>query len=213
MIFTSITFGAITINRLDGVDAAAAQIRAHWLPRSHAFAQMLFVAQRFRLVEAALLNAPTADENVEMVRIELEGHQIQAIFAKQRDTATSDIETSAIDAMAVNWRSYLGLHRQLVGYVTAGDFGSATTLYRDDMRDLMRRFQDQIWSEESEDIANGDLAAARSETLGAQARLDMYVMIVGALAMSLAIGFSLTGGVAKPVDALTRAMPFMPISA
>ena len=54
----TVVLGAVAFSRLDGVDAAAGDIRSHWLPRSHALGQMLFLAQRFRVIEAALVMAP-----------------------------------------------------------------------------------------------------------------------------------------------------------
>jgi hypothetical protein len=51
--------GAVAIDRLHRTGSAAEDMRAHWLPQTRELGNMLFLAQRFRVVEAALLMAPT----------------------------------------------------------------------------------------------------------------------------------------------------------
>ena len=201
-----VVFGAVAFSRIDGVDAAAGEMRSHWLPRSHALGQMLFLAQRFRVIEAALVMAPPEGRAGEMKTLQEIREQIAKDFAAQRALAQNDAENSAIAAIAATWSAYLEFDQRLVEFVTTDDASTASDLYRGAMRQLIHTLQDQMAKEVASDVANGSGAADRSAALGARARLDIMIMIGVAVFLGPAVGYCLWRGISTPMSALTRSM-------
>ena len=202
----ALALGAVAIERLEGVEAAAQEMRAHWLPRTRAFGDLLFLAQRFRVIEAALVMAPPEGKAAETKTLQGLRGQIDKALDTQASLSRDDAERRSISEIGALWRAYADWDAKFVATASANKDGDAATLYRGEMREAIHNFQDRLNQEVAGNIARGEEAAESGRKLGQDALFKIVAMLLAATAFSVASGLMLWRGVAKPIAALTRAM-------
>ncbi len=203
---TTVGLGGIASDRLAKMDSAAAEIRSHWLPRTQGLGELLFLAQRFRVIEAALVMAPREERAAEAKTIAEIKAQVAKGLAGQRNLATNDGERAELATIAKTWSEYLDLDQQLGDFVQTDGGGAAADLYRGAMRELIHVLQGELSKAVSGNVAHGDAATDRGVAIGVSARRDLMLMSAGAVAACAAIGFALWRGISRPIGALTAAM-------
>ncbi len=198
--------GAVAIDRLARVEASAGEMRSHWLPQTRALGEILFFAQRFRVIEAALLMAPPDGKAPEAKTLTAIASQIDKALSAEATVARDGEEKTAVANVARLWKVYQGLDLRFVSAASAGGAAEAGALYRGEMREAIRNLQDALGKAVGENVAGGSAAADRGEQIGVVAFWTIAAMFGCACAFSLAAGYALSRAVARPISALTGAM-------
>ena len=197
--------GLYAIERLQDVEEASQSIRSHWLQTTRALGDISFLAQRFRVIEAALVLAPREGKSAEEKTLGEIRAQIEAAFARQAKFVQSPEEAANLAESQRLWSACLALDDQFLNAVkTPGD--AAATLYRTRMRDAIHDFQDGLKKTIKYNVAGADASAALSASEGATSRRDILLGLLAAAAASLAAGWRLHRAIVRPIQALTRAM-------
>jgi len=202
----SVGFGELAMNRINGVDGAAADVRSHWLPRTQGLGNLLFLAQRFRVIEATLVMASMDDKAAEAKTLRGLRDQIATALKAQAALARDDGERAHLAAIADGWRKYLELDQQFIDFATMDGSNAAADMYRGGMRVTIHDFQDLLNKEVAANVASGDAAADQGTEIGAAARRDIVAMIGVAVIICTVVGYSLWRGVSRPIAALTGVM-------
>ena len=129
--------GAVAIDGLDRAGSAAEDMRAHWLPQTRELGNMLFLAQRFRVIEAAFADGAAGrpagggqDDRRDRGQIEKKSRSRRgspATTAKARRSATSS------SCGGHTWSST----RVSSKPPSRGAGGEAAALYRSEMREAI----------------------------------------------------------------------------
>jgi len=202
----ALALGAVALERLEGVEVAAEEMRTHWLPRTQALGELLFLAQRFRVIEAALIMAPPDGRTAEAKTLQAIRGQIDKALDAETALARDDDERRGVGEISGLWRAYAQADDKFVAAASAGQAEAAAALYRNEMREAIHGFQDRLSREVAENVARGDAAAEHGRGLGKDAFFKIVAMFFGAAALTVASGVALWRGVAKPITALTRTM-------
>ena len=202
----AVGLGAVAIDRLDRVEEAAKDMRSHWLPQTRTLGQLLFLAQRFRVIEGTVATAP-ADARAAEARTLVEiSDEIDKTAAVEAAIARDEGEKSALAEFDRLWKAYLELDTRFRRATDGGYDEAASELYRGDMRQAIRKVQEALGKAVADNVANGDAAAERSQRTGHDAFVTIVAMIAAAVVFSLAAGWGLARAVARPIAALTQAM-------
>ncbi len=200
----TIGLGVFSLVRLEGVNAAAAEISANALPTTRVLGELSYHTMRFRQLEAtyALTVDPAAkaQEAASMQRVAGDAEKALRDF---EPSATTSEERSLNDQMKRGWQAYLAMDRK---FLAISDPVSAAELYRGEMRTLFNKFQDASQAAvafNANEAKDGvDLGAA----LGSSARSWILVVLGLTALLCAAIGWSMISAISKPIGAMTGAM-------
>jgi methyl-accepting chemotaxis protein len=198
--------GSVAIDRLHRAGGAAEDMRAHWLPQTRDLGNLLFLAQRFRVIEAALLMAPPEGKAAETKTLTVIAAAFDKGLADESGLARDASEIRAQHNIAELWKAYAALDARFVEAAGGGSDGEAAALYRREMREAIHGLQDALAKAVDANVADGDEAADRGRRLESDAFYEILAMLALAGLMSLGAGFALRRGVARPITALTEAM-------
>jgi methyl-accepting chemotaxis protein len=198
--------GGFAIERLAAVNAAAANIREHWMPSVRVLGDLKQGMEFFRQTEAAysLLTDP-ADRKAQMRLYENADAQVAKALTAYAPLVTPGAERQLADEMTGLWHQYRKLSAKYVAMCDSGDAG-AVTFYLGEMRSLFRQLRTKLTEDVTLNVNGGNAAADLGTTLGTQAR----AWILGALGLTAllctCIGVTMVRGVAKPITIMTAAM-------
>ena len=198
--------GTFAIQSLIAVDRSAEDIRAHWLPQTRSLGDLLFQAQRYRVIEAAYVMAEPAGRAAEAKTLEQIHAHIDADIAEQVKLAQSSEEQAGLATLASLWRDYFRLDQQLLEIAEKQGAADASKFYRTDMREAIHKFQDRLNQQVASNIKGGNLSADRGEAVGAAGLRQILSTMALAALLCIAVGYFLWRGVARPVTQLTAAM-------
>jgi methyl-accepting chemotaxis protein len=195
--------GVFALQRLDGVNSAAAAIRDKALPATRILGELAYHTMRFRQIEATYALAPDAEAKAkEAATMHTIGElAAKALQAFEPLVAPGDGRRLA-DQMTQLWPAYTVLDTKFL----AADPATSVDLYRGDMRTAFNKLQDAIQAEIKFNMDQAKQAGDLGSALGDSA--NTWIMIVlGLTAMlCLGVGISLTRGISMPIASITIAM-------
>ena len=198
--------GWIAVERLRAVNAAAAEIRDHWLPTTRGLGEVAYQIQRFRSIEGAYLIAVGGARDEEAKTLDKIRERLDRDLAAQRALTHSQDEDEALADLAKALGDYYRLDQKLVSLARNGGESAAGDLFRGEMRGSIHVVQDRLSQQIAENVRGGDQAAERGAAIGASAERWIEVLIAAAVALCLAIGWSLNRGINRPIFGMTAAM-------
>ena len=200
----TIGIGAFALQRLDGVNRAAAGIRDSALPTTRILGEIAYHTIRFRQLEAtrALASDATAkaQEAAGMLQV---GEQAAKAIQTFDSLVAAGEERRLADQIKQQWQAYLVLDSK---FLTTQDAAAGVALYRGEMRDLFNKFTDLLQAEIAFNVTEAKRAADYGAALGNSTR-TWILIVLGLTALLCAIsGWSMIRGVAMPIGAMTRTM-------
>ncbi len=205
LLLCALALGAYAMIRLHDVERSAQAIRGHWLQTTRALGDIAFLAQRFRVIEAAVVLAPPEGKAAEAKTLNAIRAEIEDALERQAKLVQSTEEQTALAKFRSRWAAYLDLDdRFLKAAALPGD--AAAALYRAAMREAIHDLQDALKQAIQYNLAQADLAASASAAEGETARRDILLGLAIALALSLLVGRHLHGAIVRPIGWLTAAM-------
>ncbi len=199
----TIGLGVFALQRLDGVNRAAAAIRDTSLPATRVLGELAYHTMRFRQLEATYALAPDAAAKAqEAASMRAVGAQAaKALEAFEPLVAPGDGRRLA-DQMKQLWPAYLAQD----GIFLAADAAAAVGLYRGEMRTGFNTFQDALQAEIALNVGQAKQAGDHGTALGSSAHAWILVVLGLTALLCGIIGWSMIHGISMPIGAMTRAM-------
>jgi methyl-accepting chemotaxis protein len=195
--------GVFALQRLDGVNQAAARIRDNALPATKILGELAYHTMRFRQLEATYALSPDAQakakEAASMYKV---GDQAaRALQAFGPFIAPGEGRRLA-DQMTQLWAAY-GV---LDGKFLMADPANSVRLYRGEMRTGFNKFQDELRAEIALNVNLAKQAGDAGIHLGNSAYSWILIVLGLTALLCVVIGTSMIRGISMPITAMTRAM-------
>ena len=209
----TISLGRFAIQRLDGVNAAAAELRDDWLPGTRALGDMGRFVERLRSNQALAINSTTEAEHARTA------HQI-AEQAKLYETAFKEYyATIALDGPDViaeetqlaatikdAWKAFQVLSAKYQDILAHGTHEQGVAFLNHEMYDAMGVLRHAINADLDFQIKQGGQAGERGAALGTSAHSLILVALGMMATLCCGIAWSLIRGISAPIGKMTTAM-------
>jgi methyl-accepting chemotaxis protein len=195
--------GLFALERLGGVNRAAADIRDHAIPATRILGELAYHTMRFRQLEATYALAPDAEAKAkEAASMRTVGEQAARALRDFGPLVAPGEGRRLADQMAQLWPVYLAQD----GRFLAADSAIAIGLYRGEMRTGFNQFQDALQAEIALNVELARQAGDRGTALGESAYTWIWIVLGLTALMCAIIGGSMVRGISMPIAAMTRAM-------
>ena len=201
----TIGLGVFSVMRLAGVSETAADIRENWLPATRMLGIMAQSVERVRLdqyVTATTLNddrrRTIAAQIVDLAKT------FRSTFAQYKLLIANADEKRLADTINAGFEHYMAINEPLPAMITADPLKAMALLDGQNvpMNDLRAALQATLAYTERE----GGQAADRGEALGASAHAWILAALAMTAAVCVAIGWSMTRSISRPIIQMTSAM-------
>jgi len=204
----TVALGLFAIERLDTVNADAAEIRDDWLPGVGLIGAIDTAAQQYRIQEAShILSATDAERKVYEARMAQLLTEMNAQRARYEILLNTSREKEAYRSFAVAWDAYrdIGTNR-LIPLSSRNQDQEVGALFRGESRDAFLKAAGLLKQLTELNVEGGRAVADHGEAVFRSARLWIAVALVLAVALCVLAGLSLVRSVSVPVRALTATM-------
>ena len=204
VLLCTVGVGIFAVQRLDGVNRAAADIRDNSLPSTRILGDLAYHALRFRQLEAVRAIAPDAAAKAEEAAKMRQSAEQAAKAIKDFAPLVGDGEERRLaDLITQLWPAYLALDTK---FVTIEDTTAAANLYRGEMRALFNKFQEALQAEIDFNVNEANGLADEGADLGRSAHTGILVVLGAMTVLCVFIGWSMIRGISTPIGAMTAAM-------
>jgi methyl-accepting chemotaxis protein len=205
--------GLFAVQRLDGVNAAAADLRDNWLPATRALGDMGRFAEQVRANQALQADAVTAEDRSRIVdRVKDRAKLFEDAFHEYSATIANDspdtiTEETAL-AATVNdaWKAYRLISDKYQDLLDHGTHEQAIAFSFHDMSTAMEAFRQAMKATVDFQIREGTKAGDRGAALGSSARTLVFVLLSAMTVLCIGIGWFLIRGISVPISQMTVAM-------
>ncbi|HEY2133849.1 MAG TPA: methyl-accepting chemotaxis protein [Acetobacteraceae bacterium] len=203
----TVGLGAFSLQRLDAVNLAAADLRNYWLPATSALDTMAEASQRFRSAQAGVL-LTISEERRRASRGVMadELARFDAAHAAYERMATPGEERQKADAFTAAWREYLALSKTFDAMVNAGDMAHATAFYSNDLSNALKTMCGTLEADVGFNLKGGQQAADHGAALARSAHRWILIVLGAMAALCIGIGWSMVRGISTPIGGMTEAM-------
>jgi methyl-accepting chemotaxis protein len=199
----TIGLGVFAIQRLDGVNGAAAEIRDGSLPSTRTLGELAYHTMRFRQLEATRTLAPDAaakeQESASMRRVAEQGGKV--LQELDRLVGTSS-ERPMFEQVKQQWQDYMAID----GKFQTMEAAAAIAAYRGEMRTLFNKFQDALQAQIAFNLTEANRSSDLGASLGQSAHAGILVVLGLMIVACILIGISMIRAISVPINAITRAM-------
>jgi methyl-accepting chemotaxis protein len=203
MLCCTIGLGVFVLQRLDGVNRAAAEIRDNALPATRILGELAYHSMRFRQLEATYALAPDAEAKAkEAASMHTVGEQAAKALQAFQPLVTSGEGRRLADQMTQLWPAYMAQD----GTFLAGDSATSVGLYRGEMRTGFNKFQDALQAEIALNVNLAKQAGDRGTALSDSAHTWILIVLGLSALLCAIIGLSMVRGISMPIGAMTRTM-------
>jgi methyl-accepting chemotaxis protein len=199
----TIGLGVFALQRLDGVNRAAADIRDNALPATRVLGELAYHTMRFRQLEATYALAPDAAAKAQEVA---SMHAVGARAAKSLEAFDPLVAPGEgrrlAEQMMQLWPAYVAQD----GKFLAADAVAAVDLYRGEMRTGFNKFQDALQAEIALNMSQATQAGDHGTALGGSAHTWIAIVLGLTALLCGFIGWSMIRDISTPIGAITRVM-------
>lgn len=203
---TTVGLGLFAVDRLGGVNDAAAELRGRWLPATRALGDMARFAERMRANQALVVDATGAERAHDAGEVKHQAELLEAAYLKYQPSIGAGEEQRLAAAMMGAWKAYGALASRYMDIVAAGDRDQAVLFLNHELSVGMGAFRQAIASNVDFQVRESDKAGARGAELGASARVWILAGVGFVAALSVALGWSMIRGISAPVASMAAAM-------
>jgi methyl-accepting chemotaxis protein len=195
--------GVFALQRLDGVNRAAADIRDNALPATRVLGELAYHTMRFRQLEATYALAPDAEAKAkEAASMQTVGEQAAKALQTFEPLVSPGEGRRLADQMTPLWSAYV-VHD---GKFLAADPATSIGLYRGEMRAGFNKFQDALQAEIALNVNQAKQAGDHGTALGDSAYAWILIVLGLTALLCVIIGFSMIRGISMPIGAMTHVM-------
>ena len=200
----TISLGLFALQRLDGVNSAATDIRGHDLPATRILGELAYNTMRFRQLEATYALAPDAAARAqEAASMHKVGDQAAQALRDFEPVIPPGEGRRLADQMKQLWQVCVALDAK---FLAASDMAAAVALYRGEMRSEFNKFQDVLQAEIAFNVNHAKQAGDDGAALGSSAHSWILAALGLTAALCAIIGMSMIRGISTPISAMTTAM-------
>jgi len=208
VLVVTIALGLVAMQRIGGVNDAAAEMRDDWLPSTRLVGDFAFNAIRYRQLEAAAVLATTDEaRGKEAATMKAVAEAAEKDWHDYQPMVTDGEERRLADQIKQGWSDYVAMSQKLLEIAAKGDQKAATAFYTGEMRgDFNTKVMNPMRADIELNTTGGKKAADEGAAIYASAR----VFIVGALVLAalfcLVAGYLIVVSVSAPIRRMTDAM-------
>ena len=209
----TVGLGLFAVQRLDGVNAAATDLRDNWLPATRALGDMGRFAEKMRVKQALQADATTAEDRSSLAdTINNQSTLFEDSFRQYMATIDLDPpdiiveERGLAETMRSTWNAYKVMSKKYQDLLDHGTHEQAVAFSFHEIAAGMDAFRQAINADLDFQIREGKRAGDRAATLGSSAHV-LILVALGAMAMlCIGAGWSLIRGISTPIGEMTIAM-------
>jgi methyl-accepting chemotaxis protein len=207
VLITALALGGFAVDRLAKVNGAAAELRDNWLPATGWLGVMAKSLERYRLLQAAHImatNAPDKEREEASIRESLQ--LFEKTWRLYEPTVTMPTELAFVATIKKGWSAYLERNKELIELSRNNQSEAATRLYTGKLREEFAQIRKTLEDDLAFNVDEGKKEADRGAEVYYSARSMIYVMLVVATLLCMAMGFAIVVGVSRPITVMTETM-------
>ena len=204
----TVALGLVAIQRLGGVNSAAAEMRDDWLPSTRLVGDFAFNAIRYRQLEAAAVLAATDEaRGKEVATMKSVAEAAAKDWHDYQPMVSDGNEQRLAEQIKQGWSDYVTLSQRLLEIAAKGDQKAATAFYTGEMRGVFNsKVMDLLRADIDLNTAGGTKAADEGAAIYASARILVIGALVIAALLCLVAGYTIVASVSLPIRRMTDAM-------
>ena len=203
----TVALGLFAINRLDGVNANAQEIRDNQLPSIRILGHMAPVAERLRSNQGSEMLANTDAEREHAASVIKAQEEV---YRKERQDYQPLIaageEQRLVVAFDAAWKRYGELSETFAGLNVQGKRHEAIELYTNGMSSALATYRDALQAAIAFNVREGQQVADAGAALGTSAFRWILTALVLTTLMCVGVGWAMIRSVSAPITAMTDAM-------
>ncbi len=209
----TVGLGLFAVQRLDGVNAAAADIRDNWLPATRALGEMGRLAEQIRINQMLQADTGTTEDRaIYTDSVTTKTKQFEQTLQAYDSTVAMDApdilleETALAATLKTSWTAYQAMSVKYQSLLDHGSHEETMTFSFHDMRAGMETFRQALSADLDFQIREANRAGERGTALGNSAH-RLIIIVLGAIAMlCIGMGWWLNGDISAPITSMTAAM-------
>jgi methyl-accepting chemotaxis protein len=204
----AVAMGLFSVAQLSSVDREAGTIRNDWLPSVARLGTVAAVTERYRLVEASFIAAPTkAAKDEEIKTVDSVVVSIDEAFADYAKLVSTGAEAELYEAFKKAFADYRAKSKaNVIDAAAAGKDTEASEYFRSQGRTDFRALREVLAKVIDYNLKGGQDAAARGQAAYDRGFLMTTVSIAILLALGAAGAWLLIVTVSKPIQTLNGVM-------
>jgi methyl-accepting chemotaxis protein len=207
VLMVTLALGMFAIERLARVDAAAREVREHWLPASQTVAKMSLVFEQYRIAEGRALVAASAEAN-QAVEADLRqrSQEVDRQLALYETNYATDEDRPIVQRFRQHWAECLAASRETMTLLHQGARDQAALVYNGKARTPVANARQSAADLMDFAARRGQDASSRSATIYRAARGWIIAALGVAVLFCTIASYAVVRGVSLPVLAMVRAM-------
>jgi methyl-accepting chemotaxis protein len=204
VLIVTLALGLLSLQRLGGLNAAAAEIRDNWLPATRHLGDFAYNVMRYRQLEATRVLAGTEEQKAsEDALMKTAAEEAAKDWRDYEPTITEGEERRIANDITRGWDDYLALSKKLRAISSQPE---AMVFYAGEMRSAFKKFREAVQSDIDLNTREGKKAADDGNEIYWSARLWIISGLALAVLLCVAAGFMIIVGVSRPVLRMTDSM-------
>ena len=208
----TIGLGLFAVERLDGVNAIAADLQDNWLPATRTLAAMALAAERFRLNQAMLVDDADSEHPARAKLINEQADVFRAAFAKYQPTIDLYAPDIIVEEKGLardidrTWAGYMAASVKFEDLISRNRRDEAVAFENNEMKTGMDALRHALSADLDFQVREGDKAGDRGAAFGQSAHTWIMISVGAMTALCLGAGWSLIQGISLPIGCLTITM-------
>ena len=208
----TIGLGLFAVERLDGVNAIAADLRDNWLPATRTLADMARAAERSRLNQAMSVDDAESEHLARVKLINEQADVFRAAFAKYQPTVDLDAPDIIVEEKGLardidrTWAGYMAASAKFEDLISHNRRDEAVAFENHEMKTGMDALRQALSADLDFQVREGDKAGDRGAAFGQSAHTWIMISVGVMAALCLGAGWSLIHGISLPIGRLTITM-------
>lgn len=203
----TVGLGLFAVDRLQSVNAAAADLRDHWLPSTRTLGNMGRAAERLRAGQGTWLLSTTKESKEQAAAAQQKALQLyKEAWSSYEQMITPPSETPLAEAVKSGWAQYAQATEELNAMIRAGEKDEAAELFSGTMFATMGVFRKALDANLDFQQKASTKAADDGATVGNSAQTWILVVLGLMATLCIAIGWSMVRSISVPITAMTGAM-------
>ncbi len=202
--------GMFAIQRLDAVDAAAAEIRQSWLPATRALGQVAQMTERLRSYQSLFFIADgDVERRARAAKTAQAMDELQRTMTAYRALVAAGQGQQLADGLVQSWSAYEAQSKALATRLEQDEAGSraeALSLFKVDMLKSIDAVRTAIEADLAFTLKQGQAAADRGEAVGKAGHAWILAALAGLAALCVVSGWAIVRSVSRPVATMTATM-------
>ena len=203
LLITTAGLGGFAVSRIAAVNALSAELRTRWLPGAQALGEVHAFLSQYRIKEAERIEAaPEAQERTTKL-VRRARKVVDEAIGDYRKTIATPEQQAAFDAFDANWQAYLATSDAILANP---DHAAARAAFDTTSLDQFFAAEDSVVSLVDISAKASAAVSARGDAIFAAARRVTIGAVCAALVLALAMLGMLMRTVARPMQAMSRAV-------